>query len=133
MAFAVMATMLSNVVLSHGLWTFYQATGWAAIAFVGSKLSLVHGSPVEMKKLIVTSAIVSVLFDWWVSLSALSSLATISDFGIYLLNGLPFDAIHAIARLSAVCIAPYLANLLHVETASMEEPISLGEADVITA
>ena len=134
MAFAVMATMLSNVVLSHGLWTFYQATGWAAIAFVGSKLSLVHGSQVEMKKLIITSAIVSVLFDWWVSLSALSSLATISDFGIYLLNGLPFDAIHAIASIaSAVCIAPYLANLLHVETASMEEPISLGEADVITA
>ena len=27
----------------------------------------------------------------------------------------------------------FLANLLHVETASMEEPLSLGEADVITA
>ena len=133
MAFAVMATMLSNVVLSHGLWTFYQATGWAAIAFVGSKLSLVHGSQVEMKtdyyicNCICTLRLVGFTF-------ALSSLATISDFGIYLLNGLPFDAIHAIASIaSAVCIAPYLANLLHVETASMEEPISLGEADVITA
>ena len=131
MAFAVMATMLSNIVLSHGLWTFYQATGWAAIAFAGSKLSLVHGSKVEMKKLIFTAAIVSVLFDWWVSLSALSSLATISDFGIYLLNGLPFDAIHAIASIaSAVWIAPYLANLLSVETSTLEEPLSIGEVDV---
>ena len=131
MAFAVMATMLSNIVLSHGLWTFYQATGWAAIAFAGSKLSLVHGSKVEMKKLIFTAAIVSVLFDWWVSLSALSSLATISDFGIYLLNGLPFDAIHAIASIaSAVWIAPYLANLLFVETSTLEEPLSIGEVDV---
>ena len=131
MAFAVMATMLSNIVLSHGLWTFYQATGWAAIAFAGSKLSLVHGSKVEMKKLIFTSAIVSVLFDWWVSLSALSSLATISDFGIYLINGLPFDAIHAIASIaSAVWIAPYLANLLSVETSTLEEPLSIGEVDV---
>ena len=131
MAFAVMATMLSNIVLSHGLWTFYQATGWAAIAFAGSKLSLVHGSKVEMKKLIITSAIVSVIFDWWVSLSALSSLATISDFGIYLLNGLPFDAIHAIASIaSAVWIAPYLANLLFVETSTLEEPLSIGEVDV---
>ena len=131
MAFAVMATMLSNIVLSHGLWTFYQATGWAAIAFAGSKLSLVHGSKVEMKKLIFTSAIVSVLFDWWVSLSALSSLATISDFGIYLINGLPFDAIHDIASIaSAVWIAPYLANLLSVETSTLEEPLSIGEVDV---
>ena len=131
MAFAVMATMLSNIVLSHGLWTLYQATGWAAIAFVGSKLSLVNGSQVEMKKLIFTAAIVSVLFDWWVSLSALSSLATISDFGIYLLNGLPFDAIHAIASIaSAVWIAPYLANLLSVETSTLEEPLSIGEVDV---
>ena len=131
MAFAVMATMLSNIVLSHGLWTLYQATGWAAIAFAGSKLSLVHGSQVEMKKMIFTAAIVSVLFDWWVSLSALSSLATISDFGIYLLNGLPFDAIHAIASIaSAVWIAPYLANLLSVETSTLEEPLSIGEVDV---
>ena len=131
MAFAVMATMLSNIVLSHGLWTFYQATGWAAIAFAGSKLSLVHGSQVEMKKMIFTVAIVSVLFDWWVSLSALSSLATISDFGIYILNGLPFDAIHAIASIaSAVWIAPYLANLLSVETSTSEEPLSIGEVDV---
>ncbi len=131
MAFAVMATMLSNIVLSHGLWTFYQATGWAAIAFAGSKLSLVHGSQVEMKKMIFTAAIVSVLFDWWVSLSALSSLATISDFGIYILNGLPFDAIHAIASIaSAVWIAPYLANLLSVETSTLEEPLSIGEVDV---
>ena len=134
MAFAVMATMLSNLVLSHVLWTFFQATGWAAVAFAGSRLGLVIESQVAMKRLLYSAVFASVLFDWWVSLSVLSSLATVSDFGIYLLNGLPFDAIHAIASIaSAVCIAPYLANLLHVETAPLEEPLSIGEADVITA
>ncbi|MCH2647180.1 MAG: hypothetical protein MKZ58_02340, partial [Candidatus Poseidoniaceae archaeon] len=36
MAFAVIATMLSNAVLSHGWWTLFQATGWAGVAFAGS-------------------------------------------------------------------------------------------------
>ncbi len=134
MAFAVMATMLSNLVLSHGLWTFFQATGWAAVAFAGSRLNLIFESEVAMKRLVCSAIIASVLFDWWVSLSVLSSIGTITDFGIYILNGLPFDAIHAIASIaSAIWIAPYLANLLHVETAALEEPISTGEADVITA
>ena len=134
MAFAVMATMLSNIVLSHGLWTFFQATGWAAIAFAGSKLNLLLESKVDMKRLIYSAVTASVIFDWWVSLSVLSTLTTVTDFGIYLLNGLPFDAIHAIASIaSAVWIAPYLANLLHVETAALEESIPTGEADVITA
>ena len=134
MAFAVIATMLSNLVLSHGLWTLFQATGWAAVAFAGSRLNLIMQNEVAMKRLVITAVFASVLFDWWVSLSVITSSTTLLDFGLYILNGLPFDALHALASIaSAVCIAPYLANLLFEETDRLEEPIISGEADVVTA
>ena len=134
MAFAVIATMVSNLVLSHGWWTLFQASGWAAIAFAGSRLGLVVGNVVDMKRLAITAVIVSVLFDWWVSLSIITSGTTISEFGIYLLNGIPFDVLHAVASLvSAVWIAPWLANLIFEETVQIEEPHVSGEADVIAA
>jgi energy-coupling factor transport system substrate-specific component len=134
MAFAVIATMLSNMVLSHGWWTLFQATGWAAVAFAGSRLNLVIQNKVVMKQLIIASVIASFLFDWWVSLSIITSGTTITDFGIYLLNGLPFDLLHALASVvTAVWIAPYLTNLLFEETISLENPQISGESDVITA
>lgn len=134
MAFAVMATMLSNMVLSHGWWTLFQATGWAAVAFAGSRLNLVIQNKVVMKQLIVASIVTSFLFDWWVSLSIITNSTTIADFGIYLLNGLPFDLLHALASVvTAVWIAPYLTNLFFEETNSLEIPQISGEADVITA
>ena len=134
MAFAVIATMISNAVLSHGWWTLFQATGWAGVAFAGSRLNLVMQNEVAMKRLVITAVFASVLFDWWVSLSVITSSTTLLDFGLYILNGLPFDALHAIASIaSAVCIAPYLANLLFEETDRLEEPIISGEADVVTA
>lgn len=134
MAFAVMATMLSNMVLSHGWWTLFQATGWAAVAFAGSRLNLVLQNEVAMKRLIITAIFASVLFDWWVSLSIYTAGMTIGEFGIYLLNGLPFDLLHALASVvTAVWIAPYLTNLLFEETNSLENPQISGEADVITA
>tara|TARA_B100001559_G_scaffold287388_1_gene264368 strand:- start:5412 stop:6071 length:660 start_codon:yes stop_codon:yes gene_type:complete len=134
MAFAVMATMFSNAILSHGWWTLFQATGWAAVAFAGSRLNLVLQNEVAMKRLVITAIFASVLFDWWVSLSIYTVGMTIGEFGIYLLNGLPFDALHAIASIaSAVWIAPWLANLLYEETADLTEPIASGESDVISA
>ena len=134
MAFAVMATMISNLILSHGWWTLFQATGWAAVAFAGSKLNLILQNEVAMKRLIISAVIASVLFDWWVSLSIYTAGMSLGEFGIYLLNGLPFDALHAIGSIAtAVWIAPWLANLLHEETADLSEPIASGESDVITA
>mgnify|MGYP007089762383 FL=1 len=134
MAFAVMATMISNLILSHGWWTLFQAIGWAAVAFAGSRLNLVIQSEVAMKRLIISAVFASVLFDWWVSLSIYTAGMSLGEFGIYLLNGLPFDALHAIASIAtAVWIAPWLANLLHEETTDLSEPIANGESDVITA
>tara|TARA_B110000438_G_scaffold40218_1_gene40200 strand:- start:421 stop:1080 length:660 start_codon:yes stop_codon:yes gene_type:complete len=134
MAFAVIATMVSNLILSHGWWTLFQASGWATVAFAGSRLGLVVGNVVEMKRLAITAVVASVLFDWWVSLSIFTSGMTLSEFGIYLLNGLPFDALHVVASLVSVAwIAPWLTNLIFEETAQVEEPQAIGEADGITA
>ena len=134
MAFAVIATMVSNLVLSHGWWTLFQASGWATVAFAGSRLGLVVGNVVEMKRLAITAVVASVLFDWWVSLSIFTSGMAFSEFGIYLLNGLPFDVLHVVASLvSVVWIAPWLTNLIFEETAQVEEPQAIGEADGISA
>ena len=87
-----------------------------------------------MKRLLITSVIVSVLFDWWVSFSVITSGTTMFEFFLYILNGLPFDVLHALASIvSAVWIAPYLANLLHDEISDLEKPLISGEADVITS
>ena len=134
MAFAVMATMISNLILSHGWWTLFQASGWAAIAFAGSRLSLVLENEVVMKRLVVSAIVASFLFDWWVSLSIYTSGMAISEFGLYLLNGLPFDVLHALASIvSAVWIAPWLTNLVFEETTQLDAPVINGEADVISA
>ncbi len=52
-------------------------------------------------------------------------------FGIYLLNGLPFDAMHAFASIVfAVWFAPWLSNLVLEEVILDDVPSQVGEADV---
>ena len=71
------------------------------------------------------------LFGWWVSLSILTPGMSISEFGIYLLNGLPFDAMHALASIVfAVWLAPWLCNLILEEVVLDDVPSQVGEADV---
>jgi len=104
MAFAVMATLLSNMVLSHGLWTLYQASGWAFIAFIGS----------------------------WVSLSVYTYGMSLNEFALYILNGIPFDLMHALGSIvTAVCIAPYLLNLLNAYPSTDNKELPVGEVNVI--
>tara|TARA_B100000424_G_scaffold159365_1_gene121972 strand:- start:13180 stop:13731 length:552 start_codon:yes stop_codon:yes gene_type:complete len=134
MAFAIITTLLSNIVLSHGWWTLFQATGWAAVAFAGSKLSLIVNNKLAMRRLVIASIVTSVLFDWWVSLSIYTTGMTLQEFGIYILNGLPFDVVHALASVvSAFWIAPWLANLISEDRAISESKHIVGEADVITS
>ncbi len=132
MAFALMATMLSNLILSHGWWTLFQASGWAAVAFAGSRLGLIVEKKVQMKRMLVSAVIASLLFDWWVSLSILESGMALSTFGLYLLNGLPFDLLHMAASFTfAIWCAPYLSNLLHEEVVLEDVPLAVGETDVV--
>ena len=131
MAFAVIATLLSNLVLSNGWWTLFQASGWALIALAGSKLAVVSENKIQMKRLVVVSAISSLLFGWWVSLSIWTPGMGAFEFAIYLLNGLPFDAMHILASIvSAVWIAPWLCDLIHEEVVLLDTPSPIGEVDV---
>ena len=103
------------------------------IAFAGSRLPLIVDSTVQMKQLLFAAVGASLLFDWWVSLSIWTSGMSIGEFGLYLMNGLPFDALHILASLTAaVWIAPWLSNLLHEEVTFEQEPVATGEADVVT-
>ena len=128
MAFALMATLLSNAILSNGWWTLFQATGWAAAAFAGSKLALVIDGEIQMKRLLLSAAVTSVLFDWWVSLSIWHSGMGAGEFALYLLNGLPFDALHVIASLTfSVWLAPHLVALIHQQVS-----LDLKETPVVS-
>jgi len=128
MAFALMATLLSNAILSNGWWTLFQATGWAAAAFAGSKLALVIDGEIQMKRLLLSAAVASVLFDWWVSLSVWHSGMGLGEFALYLLNGLPFDALHVIASLTfSVWLAQHLADLIHQQVS-----LDLNENPVVS-
>tara|TARA_B100000530_G_C15920631_1_gene473013 strand:+ start:1321 stop:1980 length:660 start_codon:yes stop_codon:yes gene_type:complete len=131
MAFAVIATLLSNLVLSNGWWTLFQASGWALIALAGSKLAVVSENKIQMKRLVLVSAISSLLFGWWVSLSIWTPGMGAFEFAIYLLNGLPFDAMHVLASIvSAIWIAPWLCDLIHEEVVLFDTPSPVGEVDV---
>jgi hypothetical protein len=131
MAFAVIATILSNLVLSNGWWTLFQASGWALIALAGSKLAVVSENKIQMKRLVLVSVISSLLFGWWVSLSIWTPGMGAFEFAIYLLNGLPFDAMHILASIvSAVWIAPWLCDLIHEEVVLLDTPSPIGEVDV---
>ena len=131
MAFAVIATILSNLVLSNGWWTLFQASGWALIALAGSKLGVVSENKIQMKRLVLVSAISSLMFGWWVSLSIWTPGMGAFEFAIYLLNGLPFDAMHVLASIvSAVWIAPWLCDLIHEEVVLFDTPSPIGEVDV---
>jgi len=134
MAFAVMATLLSNLFLSHGYWTIFQGTGWAIIALVGSKINLIHDKQIVMKKLIFSSVVCSTLFGWWVSLSIYKIGMSGELFFLYILNGLPFDFMHVMASLvTAVWLAPWLVNLTSDISYADNRETSVGETDVIIA
>ncbi len=38
-AFAVLVTLLSNLLIGDGWWTLFQAIGWGAVAVIGSQLN----------------------------------------------------------------------------------------------
>jgi hypothetical protein len=132
MAFAVIATILTNIILSNGWWTLFQASGWATIAFVGSRLVLVEEGTLNMKKLLMACIFASIFFDWWVSLSIYESGMTLSAFGYYLVNGIPFDIMHAISSIAAaVLFGPWLNNLIHEEVVLDVVSKPTGETDVV--
>ena len=124
--FATIVTLSSNVMLEHGIWSNYQILAWASIGILAA---LLRGQFIQNNKLNITNvAIFAVfsgfMFDWIVSLSILHNVDT-SFFLIYLLNGVPFDLLHAGGN---VVFVAWLANPL---SELMDRHTSLTSPEVV--
>ena len=112
-AFAVMVAMLSNFFMGDGWWTIFQAAGWATVAVLGSRLSLVVDGAYNAGRTCVAAIGSAFLFGFIVSFSILDGTFGVSEFMIYLANGLPFDALHALGNLTfAIWFGAWFAGIL---------------------
>lgn len=86
-ALATAVALGSNLILGHGLWSFYQAIGWSAVGVTGALLSerLYVNGRLSLPALAAVAAASAFAFDWVVSLSALHSLST-DVFLVYLMR-----------------------------------------------
>lgn len=124
--FATIVTLSSNVMLEHGIWSNYQIIAWASIGILAA---LLRGQFIQNNKLNITNVAIfaafsGFMFDWIVSLSILHNVDT-SFFLIYLLNGVPFDLLHAGGN---VVFVAWLANPL---SELMDRHTSLTNPEVV--
>tara|TARA_B100000575_G_scaffold70251_1_gene54556 strand:+ start:1232 stop:1888 length:657 start_codon:yes stop_codon:yes gene_type:complete len=98
-AFAVLVTMISNFILGDGIWTLYQALGWSAVAIIGAQSNLIVDGELQLNRIYLCALISAFLFDFIVSLSILGTVS-FTGFFVYLLNGIPYDLLHAVGNLT---------------------------------
>jgi len=120
-AFAVLVTLLSNLLIGDGWWTLFQAIGWGAVAVIGSQLNLGTADKFRSGHLYVAAICSAFVFDFIASLSIVTAGTTLSDFAVYLAHGLPFDVLHALGNLTfAVWFGHFVFRALET-VASLEE------------
>lgn len=114
---ALIITLLTNIVLGTGLWTVFQAIGWAVVAVIGARFAgtlLDDDGRFRIRSMVVAGFISAFVFDWVVSLSVLPTIASVGDFTSYLVAGLPYDFLHAFGNLTfALWLVPSLNFLLN--------------------
>jgi len=98
-AFAVLVTMISNFIIGDGIWTLYQAIGWSVVAIIGSSSKTITDGQLQLNKTLGYAVICAFLFDIIVSLSVLGTVSA-SGFMVYLINGIPYDILHAVGNLT---------------------------------
>ena len=99
-AFAVLVTLLSNLLIGDGWWTLFQAIGWSAVAILGSQLKFGTADKFRSGQFYVAAICSAFMFDFIASLSIITSTTTLSDFAVYLAHGIPFDILHALENLT---------------------------------
>ena len=112
-AFAVMVTMLSNFFMGDGWWTIFQAAGWATVAVFGSRISLVVDGVYNATRTCFAAITSAFMFGMIASLSILDGTMAGMDFLFYVVNGWPFDALHALGNLTfAIWFGAWFSSLL---------------------
>ena len=124
--FATIVTLSSNVMLEHGIWSNYQIIAWASIGIIAAFLrgQFIQNNKLNITNVAIFAAFSGFMFDWIVSLSILHNVDT-SFFLIYLLNGIPFDLLHAGGN---VVFVAWLANPL---SELMDRHTSLTNPEVV--
>ena len=112
-AFAILVAMISNAIIGNGWWTIFQAIGWASVAVMGSKLSLIVNGELQRSRLFIAAIASAFVFDIIVSLSIIDSSFTILTFLTYLAHGIPYDLLHALGNLTfAVWFGSWFADVV---------------------
>jgi len=113
--------MISNAIIGNGWWTIFQAIGWASVAVMGSKLSLIVNGELQRSRLFIAAIASAFVFDIIVSLSIIDSSFTILTFLTYLAHGIPYDLLHALGNLTfAVWFGSWFADIV-AEDIAVEE------------
>ncbi|MBH34263.1 MAG: hypothetical protein CMB74_02295 [Euryarchaeota archaeon] len=133
-AFAILATLLSNLLISHGWWTLFQAAGWGIVAVIGARANLVQNGQLQLQRLALVSVVSAMVFGFVSTLSLVTSAMTPSAFIVLLGQGLPFDVVHALGNLVfVVWMAPSLHHFLSGLAASENESLAVGEVHGLDA
>lgn len=124
-AFVILVTVSSNAVLGDGWWTLFQVLAWSSIAAVSAFFSVHNNDGTLNMKRLSFAAIWSVpLFSIIVSLSILDGTMGILEFGLYLFNGIPFDALHMIGNIFfAVWSGAWFERILSLQTPSQQRTV----------
>ncbi|MGB1232760.1 MAG: DUF6580 family putative transport protein [Poseidonia sp.] len=127
-AFAILVTLLSNLLISHGWWTLFQALGWSAVAVVGAKANLIADGRLNHARLYLAAVLVAPLFGLISTLSLVSGTMSVGQFVILVVQGLPFDAVHALGNVAfAVWTGSMLHRFLSGLTALEDDVLATGE------
>ena len=112
-AFAVLVAMISNFFMGDGWWTIFQALGWASVAVVGANANLVLNGVYNFRRTCIAAIGTAFIFDFIVSLSIIDGTFGVVEFMLYLLNGIPFDVLHAVGNIAfAVWFGAWFASIL---------------------
>ena len=130
-AFAILVAMISNAIIGNGWWTIFQAIGWASVAVMGSKLSLIVNGELQRSRLFIAAIASAFAFDIIVSLSIIDSSFTIVTFLTYLAHGIPYDLLHALGNLTfAVWFGSWFADVVAEDIVVEEIEFTAAESIV---
>ena len=123
---ATIIAISSNLVMGHGLWTFYQALGWSLVGVTGALLSqsLRADDKISVPRVAGVSFVVAFAFDWVVSASVLHTLP-LETLPLYILAGLPFDLVHGVGNVAfAAWLAEPISDIMSRHSTSREVVVS---------